>query len=95
VIKFKPLKYKHFLAAQELYRKIDAGQAGEHDVLVYELSLIAEWDFVDAETGEALPIAQESLGELSLAQYREMIHFFNSEFAVTIQEESEIPKESA
>lgn len=95
MITWKAIKYKHFLAAQELFRKIEAEEATDHDVLVYAVSLIAEWDFVDAETGELLPISEASLDELSLPQYKEIFRVFNAEFAVKVMEEAQVPKVNA
>lgn len=87
MINFKTIKFKHYREAQELNRRIDAGDATEEDVLRFALSLIDEWDFKDAETGQ--PLSIEDLDELSLEQCAEINLMFARKMGVS----TEIPKE--
>ena len=75
MIKFKALKFKHYREAQAINRLIDAGEAVDEDVFRFAVSLIEEWDFVDVETGQAIPLRE--IDELSLKQCAEI----NSAFA--------------
>lgn len=88
MIKFKVLKFKHYREAQEINKRIDAQEATDEDVLRFALSLIEDWDFVDAETGEPLPMGE--LDELSLEQCAEVNRMFARRMGVT----AEIPKEN-
>lgn len=88
MIKFKVLKFKHYREAQEINKRIDAGEATDEDVLSFALSLVKDWDFKDAETDEPLPPGLESLDELSLEQCAEINLMFARRMGVT----AEIPK---
>jgi hypothetical protein len=88
MIKFKILRFKHYRAAQEINKRIDAQEATDEDVLRFAVSLIEDWDFVDAETGDPLPVGE--LDELSLEQCAEINLMFARRMGVT----AEIPKES-
>jgi hypothetical protein len=89
MIKFKKLKFKHYKQAQIINQRIDANEATAEDVLLFALSLVADWDFVDAETSEALPVGGPP-DELSLEQCAEV----NNTFARLMGVTAEIPKAS-
>jgi len=88
MIKFKTLKFKHYREAQEINKRIKNEEATEEEVLRFALALVAEWDFVDVETEEPLPVGE--LDELSLEQCREV----NAEFARLMGVTAEVPKAS-
>lgn len=89
MVKFKPLKFKHFRQARELNSRIDAGEADDADILLFAASLVEEWDFVDVETGKAIPLGE--IDELTLDQCAQI----NTEFARKMGVSAEVPKESA
>jgi hypothetical protein len=88
MIKFKILRFKHYRQAQEINKRIDAQEATDEDVLRFAVSLIEDWDFVDAETGDPLPVGE--IDELSLEQCAEINLMFARRMGVT----AEIPKEN-
>ena len=75
MVKFKVVKYKHYRKAKELIES-DAPEA-EHFAFV--ISMVEEWDFVDAETKEPLPAELSSMDELSIDQFNEAMELFNQE----------------
>lgn len=88
MVRFKTIKFKHYRQAQELNKRIDAEEATEEEVLRFALSLVAEWDFVDADTGK--PLSIDELDELSMDQCKEVNQLFAQKMGVT----AEIPKAS-
>ena len=74
MVRFKVVKFKHYRQAQALIAKEDATEA-EHFAFV--ISLVEEWDFVDAETKEPLPAELASMDELSIDQFNEAMELFN------------------
>ena len=88
MVRFKTVKYKHYRIASEIDERIDQGEATDDEVLKFALSLVAEWDFVDGDTGEALEL--DELDELSMEQCREVNELFARKMGVT----AEIPKEN-
>ena len=88
MIRFKTVKFKHYRQAQEINERIDAGKATDEEVLKFALSLVAEWDFVDGDTGE--PLALDELDELSMEQCREVNELFARQMGVA----AEVPKAS-
>ena len=88
MVKFKTLKFKHYRVAQEINARIESEEATNEDVLRFALSLVKEWNFVDAETGEPLPVGE--LDELSLDQCAEVNRLFARKMGVN----AEIPKET-
>lgn len=88
MVRFKTIKFKHYRQAQEINARIDAGEATDEEVLRFALSLVAEWDFVDADTSKPLPINE--LNELSMEQCREVNEGFARKMGVT----AEVPKGS-
>ena len=74
MVRFKVVKFKHYRQAQALIAKEDATEA-EHFAFV--ISLVAEWDFKDEETGDALPAELASMDELSIDQFNEAMELFN------------------
>ena len=79
MIEFKILKYKHYRRARELSKLIEAGQAGDEDILAFALSLVSKWDFVDAETSNALALGE--MDELSTDQIGEVLTAFGAKFS--------------
>lgn len=77
MVKFKVLKYKHARKSIEMTKRIEAGEELTDESLRFMVSLVKEWDFVDADTGEALPVNAESMGEMSIEQMNEMTELFN------------------
>ena len=86
MVRFKTIKFKHYRQAEKINARVDSGEATEEEVLRFALSLVAEWDFVDADTGDHLPVGE--LDELSLEQVREVNALFAREMGVA----SEVPK---
>lgn len=84
MVKFKTLKYKHQREAKELSAKIQAGEASSEDINLFVLGMVAEWDFVDAETGSPLPIDKSGLEEMSIQQFQEMNRLFNEAMEVGV-----------
>lgn len=82
MIRFKTLKLKHNWQAQTITQKIDKGEADEHEILEFILSLVEVWDFTDAETGEPLPLEIRVIGELSLEQYQTLMTSFNNKMGI-------------
>ena len=88
MVLFKTVKYKHYRIASEIDERIDSGEATDDEILRFALSLVAEWDFVDADTGE--PLALDELDELSLDQCREVNELFGRQMGVA----AEVPKQN-
>ena len=86
MVLFKTVKYKHYRIASEIDERIDSGEATDDEILRFALSLVAEWDFVDGDTGE--PLELDELDELSMEQCREVNELFARKMGVT----AEIPK---
>lgn len=108
MIKFKTLKYKHYKWAQTIYEGLDDNEAVLDDIVKFAAMLVAEWDFVDGDTGESLPPGdKEVIDELSLEQFKELFREFNAKMGFDVrladengpadqaQSEVEIPKASA
>jgi len=75
VVRFLTVRFKHYRIAKELIAK----DASEEETFAFVISLVDEWDFVDADTGKALPAELASLGELSIKQFNEVMELFNLE----------------
>jgi hypothetical protein len=80
MVRFKTIKFKHYRKARALTAREEEGENIDTEYLTFAISLVAEWDFVDEETGEALPIEAASLDELSLEQMTELASLFNRKF---------------
>ena len=80
MIQFKSLKYKHYRRARELRALIEAEEATEEEIVVFALELVADWDFVDAETGEQLAVGTNIIDELSIEQLSEVLEVFTEKF---------------
>jgi len=78
VVRFKVVKFKHYLDAKALIAK----DASEEEHFAFVISMVDEWDFVDAETGKALPAELASMGELSIDQFNEAMELFNQEMGL-------------
>lgn len=74
-VKFRTLKYKHRLQAQELSAGLEAGTVSEKDMVEFVVDLVETWDYTDIETGE--PVAAGDYGELSIDQFTEVMELFN------------------
>ena len=81
-IEFKVIKYKHYRRALELTSREDEDDpTAEDEHFRFLLSLVAEWDFVDEETGEPLAPGVESIDELTIPQMNEVTTAFNRIFS--------------
>ena len=89
MIKFKTVKFKHYRQAQGINERIDSGEATDEEVLLFALSLVDEWDFVDADNGNT-PLEIGELDELSMEQVSEV----NEESARLMGVTAEVPKVS-
>lgn len=75
MINWRIVKYKHIQDAKELLRAAD-----DDACFSFIIGLVADWDFVDSDTGELLPVSNEALGELSIEQFETLTESFNREF---------------
>lgn len=81
MVKFKTIKYKHYREAHELMAREEVDDIGaEEEHFHFLLGLVKEWDFVDGDTENPIPVGVDSLGELSLDQLNEMTEIFNTKF---------------
>jgi hypothetical protein len=100
MIEWRVIKFKHYRRAIELQNAGRQDGAGQRTLtseaatayLEYAISLIHAWDFVDAETSEALPVAAASLDELSVEQLQELIGGFGEKLGTS---SAIVPKASA
>ena len=81
MVKFKTIKFKHYRHARELMARDDSGEDVEVEYLTYAISVVDEWDFIDDETKEDVPVAASSIDEMSLAQIKEVCGLFNQIFS--------------
>ena len=88
MVRFKTVKFKHYRQAQEINERIDQGEATDEEVLRFALSLVAEWDFVDGDSGRKLELGE--LDELSMDQCREVNELFARQMGVA----AEVPKQN-
>ena len=88
MVRFKTIKFKHYRRSQEINDRIDKEEATDEEILLFALSLVAEWDFVDGDTDEPLELGE--LDELSIEQCREVNERFAQKMGVT----AEVPKAS-
>ena len=92
MVKFKVIKYKHYRKALELTAREGVDDAtAEDDHFRFLLGLVKEWDFVDEETGELLPVGVECMDELTIPQFNEVTTLFNQIFSKS----SAVPKVNA
>jgi hypothetical protein len=99
LIEWKVIKFKHYRRAIELQNAgkrdgVERALTGETATayLEYAISLIRAWDFVDAETGESLPVEPASVDELSVEQLQELVNGFGNELGT---KSAIVPKETA
>ena len=71
MVRFKTVKPKHCRRARNLT---------ETEYLGYAIKLVAEWDFVNEETGDAIPISPQSVKEMSSTQIEELSTSFDVTF---------------
>ena len=63
MVKFKTIKYKHYRDARELMAREEVDDIGaEEEHFCFLLELVSEWDFVDGDTKEPIPVGVDSLG---------------------------------
>ena len=80
MVRFKVVKYKHFRQAKALIEQ----DASEEEHFAFVIQMVDEWDFKDADTGEALPPVMASMDELSIDQFNKVMELFNEKmFSVT------------
>lgn len=91
MIVFKTIKFKHYRQAREINKLVAAETVEDEDVLRFSLSLVKSWDFVDAETGDPLPVGLEALDELTMEQCAEVNMLFANEVNKTVK----VPKTNA
>ncbi|NVM23896.1 MAG: hypothetical protein HWN68_19220 [Desulfobacterales bacterium] len=97
MVRFKTVKYKHYRKARALMLRENNGEDVEEEYLSYAISMVAEWDFVDAETGKELPVSTKSIDEISLNQIIEISTLFNQQFgdmAATVPKATAEPSHS-
>lgn len=80
MVKLKAIKYKHYRRALELNAQIEAGTIDEDELVVFTIELVDQWDFIDSETGQPLPVDPDIRDELSIEQFRELNALLNSTF---------------
>ena len=81
MVEFKTIKYKHYTRARELMAREEVDDIGaEKEHFCFLLGLVKEWDFVDGDTENPIPVGVQSLDELSLEQLNEMTEIFNTKF---------------
>lgn len=88
MIKFKVMKYKHYKRAQAIYADLrEDGDGGEvlDSIVLYAIGLVKEWDFVNEDTGEALPPGEDAMDELSMEQFKELFSTFNRTMGFTVR----------
>ncbi len=92
MVRFKTVKYKHFRQAKALIKK----DASEEEHFAFVISMVDEWDFVDAETKKALPAELASMDELTIDQFNEAMELFNQEmgFVTTVKKTKDVPSSS-
>jgi hypothetical protein len=76
LIKWKPLKYRHILQAQELGKEIEEGAMPDGAIVEFVMSLIESWDAIDDETGQVIPL--QDYAEMTLPQFNELMTQFNA-----------------
>lgn len=91
MVKFTVIKYKHALKSIGMTKRIDAGEDLTDESLRFMVSLVKEWDFLDADTNEPLPVDVESMGEMSIEQMNEMTELFN----LRMSTKNTVPKTNA
>ena len=79
MVKWKVIKYKHQKKAQELSQLNESGKLSPDEATEFIVSLVADWDFKDAETGEEIPVGEYD--ELTLEQYEDLVSQFNDTMA--------------
>lgn len=85
MVTFNTIKFKHYKAADALLKsKLENAQPGDpvdidpEEVVKYAVGLVAEWDFVDPDTGKPLPVSEDSIDELTLEQFKELFREFTA-----------------
>ncbi len=101
MIKFKTVKRKHRRWANQVLmdlgllegqRDMTPAETVEAEDRLFKLamSMVDSWDFTDAETGQPIPVSEESIGELTDEQVTEVVDGFNA-----LMDGTTIPKTNA
>ena len=77
MITWKTIKYRHLEMLRDLRGKIAKKELTDRDAVLFMLSLVREWDFLDADTDQ--PLGLDGPDELSLPQYKELCDSFNEQ----------------
>ena len=77
MITWKTIKYRHLESLRDMRGKIDKKDLKDRDAVLFMLSLVAEWDFLDADSGQ--PLGLDDPDELSIPQYKELCDSFNEQ----------------
>ena len=91
MVKFRTIKYKHARKAIDMTNRSIAGENVEEESLRFMINLVKDWDFLDADTGEPLPVSEESMDEMSIEQMNEMTELFNQKMSM----KNTVPKTNA
>lgn len=91
MVKFKTIKYKHYLEAIDIKNDPEKTDR-EYEKFVF--SLVENWDFKDIETGELIPPGEPN--ELTIDQFTEVIQRFNGTFGASshVKKTSDRPSSS-
>lgn len=81
MINFKCIKFRHITIATRLQKKDLESEADWAEFFAFVIDLVADWDFLDSETGDILPVTIESIDEMIQDQLSELVRLFNQEFA--------------
>lgn len=73
---WRPLRYEHSLTAQEIRKRVLAGETDTKELVDYAVSLVHSWGYLDVETGEPVPLDQ--VLKLSMEQVNELADLFNA-----------------
>lgn len=91
MVVFKTLKFKHYRKSMGLRTRENAEEDVYVEYLAFAVSMVAEWDFVNEDTGEPLLANKDAVDELSLPQVKELAILLNRAFS----EMSQVPKTNA
>lgn len=73
---WKAIKFKHVQQAQQMKAAIDDQTIEPVQIIEFFMPLIESWDFIDAETGQA--VAAGDYAELTIEQFNELMADFNA-----------------
>jgi hypothetical protein len=90
-VTWKTLRYGDYKRAKKMYGNLvpKEGKEDEYDedaaldnVMEFTISLLTDWNFVDADTGEPLDLTPEVLVRLSLDQFIALFNLFSRKFGL-------------